>query len=183
MLTKVFNYQFFIVFLWILSGCSLTPRQTELSTAKIPDLVLNSGTEKPLKSQSLPHHYLQSDLYYHAFNQQKFRTTVPSILVGVEVFDMSLNSYAHVTNKVVAVLKDSSQFDEGVFFDVLASKSKFSTHDKVVFNFVANSVVEFTFIHKKVNMLTMYQIISAMPNVAQTELLLQYRDKNSPSQF
>lgn len=183
MLKKVFNYQFPSIFLVLFSGCSATQQQAQKETAKSQHLAMGTVIIQPLPTEKVPALEKKSDQYYTVFNQQKFWTKLPDIRVGVAVFNIQLNEYAFVTNKVVAVLKDSSRFREDMYLEALGAKSKFVTPDKVNFHFIAHSVVEFSFTNKKVNMLEMYQVISAMPNVAQTELLLQYRDKNSPSQF
>gem|GEM_PF-5436674 len=170
-------YQLFMASLLVLAGCAQSQPDESANTktgqmSEIKSSPLNIPQKSNMEAKKG-----KTDKRYFAFNNQKFRTGARSIKAGVKVFDGQLNSYAYVTNKVVAVLVDSSQFKEKTLMQALVTNSKIVTNANVDFHFVTDGVVEIIFKNRQVDMLAMYKVISALPNVSQAELLLKYQGR------
>lgn len=183
MLNKKYIIHVFTLILLIVSGCSQTQQQGSTRASKVQKPMIDSSPAKPARKEKLHTQNKKTEKRYYVFNKQKFSATEPVIKAGVKVFDMQLNTYAHVTNKVVAVLKDSSQFREKLVLQELVTNSNFVTNGNVDFRFVTNGVVEIIFKHKQTNMLEMYKTVAEMKNVTQAELLLQYQSRITAQEY
>lgn len=172
-----------MVCLLVLAGCAKSQPVSVANNKTAPTAEIKSSPLKIARKNTMDAKKGKQEKYYYIINNQKFRATASAINAGVKVFDMQLHSYAFVTNKVVAVLKDSSQFKENDVTQALVTNSKIVTNGDVNFHFVADGVVEISCQNKRANMLQMYKTISAMPNVTQAELILQYQGRISPQEY
>ena len=161
----------------VLAGCAQSQPEESANTKTGQTSEIKSSPLKITKKSQMEAKKGKTARRYFAFNNQKFRTAAHSIKAGVKVFDGQLNSYAYVTNKVVAVLADSSQFKEKAVMQALVTNSKIVTNVNVDFHFVTDGVVEIIFKNRQTDMLAMYKVISALPNVSQAELLLKYQGR------
>ncbi len=112
-------------------------------------------------------------------NAGKFQYQSSQITSGTRVFDVQLQEYAVVTNRIVVVLNGAAVAGKSIAPEALQSRLGTKTSIRPL----ANNVYEISFSGSETDMYKQYQTLLNLEGVSKTELQLQYGSRDQQAEY